>query len=318
MPPIEKEKRMFAAGKGRLVAMGAVVVGAAVALSGCASSNPLTPGDDTPAAGTTLVVGSQDYYSNEIIAEIYSQALEASGYTIDRQFKIGQREVYLPEIESGKIDVFPEYIGSLDQALNKKAPGGTADAVYQDLTSVLPEGLRALKPAEASDQNSWTVTQEFADKYDLTDIASLKNVTEPILVGGNSELETRPYGPKALKEKYGVETAGFKAIEDSGGPLTVKALVDGEIQLANIYTADPNIKSNNLVALDDPDGLFFPDNVAPVVSKKVDKAAEEILNKVDAALTQSDLIELNSQSVGEKKSAKDIAKAWLAKTGIVG
>jgi Periplasmic glycine betaine/choline-binding (lipo)protein of an ABC-type transport system (osmoprotectant binding protein) len=262
-------------------------------------------------------VGSQDYYSNEVIAEIYAQALEDAGYTVQRDFRIGQREVYLPEIEAGKIDVFPEYIGSLDQALNKSAKGGTPDAVYQDLTSVLPEGLKVLKPAEAADQNSWTVTQAFAKKYNLTDIASLKNVTEPIVVGGNSELETRPYGPTALKEKYGIATAGFKAVEDSGGPLTVKALVDNEIQLANIYTADPNIKSNNLVALADPDGLFFPDNVAPVVSKKVDAKAAAVLEAVDAKLSQSVLVELNSQSVNDKKSAKDIAKAWLAETGIV-
>jgi osmoprotectant transport system substrate-binding protein len=264
-----------------------------------------------------LIVGSQDYYSNEVIAEIYAQALEDAGYSVQRDFRIGQREVYLPEIEAGKIDVFPEYIGSLDQALNKSAKGGTPEAVYQDLTSVLPPGLKVLKPAGAADQNSWTVTQAFAKKYNLTDIASLKNVTEPITVGGNSELETRPYGPTALKEKYGISTAGFKAVEDSGGPLTVKALVDNEIQLANIYTADPNIKSNHLVALADPDGLFFPDNVAPVVSKKVDAKAAAVLDKVDAKLSQSVLVELNSQSVNEKKSAKDIAKAWLADTGLV-
>jgi osmoprotectant transport system substrate-binding protein len=307
---------MYTAGKGRLAAIGAVVVGAAVALSGCASSNPLAT-ESSASGGGELVVGSQDYYSNEVIAEIYAQALEDAGYAVQRDFRIGQREVYLPEIEAGKIDVFPEYIGSLDQALNKSAKGGTPDAVYQDLTSVLPEGLKVLKPAAAADQNSWTVTQAFAKKYNLTDIASLKNVTEPIIVGGNSELETRPYGPTALKEKYGITTAGFKAVEDSGGPLTVKALVDNEIQLANIYTADPNIKSNDLVALADPDGLFFPDNVAPVVSKKVDAKAAAVLDKVDAQLSQSVLVELNSQSVNEKKSAKDIAKAWLADTGIV-
>jgi osmoprotectant transport system substrate-binding protein len=307
---------MYTAGKGRLAAIGAVVVGAAVALSGCASSNPLAT-ESSASGGGELVVGSQDYYSNEVIAEIYAQALEDAGYSVQRDFRIGQREVYLPEIEAGKIDVFPEYIGSLDQALNKSAKGGTPDAVFQDLSSVLPEGLKVLKPAAAADQNSWTVTQAFAKKYNLTDIASLKNVTEPIIVGGNSELETRPYGPTALKEKYGITTAGFKAVEDSGGPLTVKALVDNEIQLANIYTADPNIKSNDLVALADPDGLFFPDNVAPVVSKKVDAKAAAVLDKVDAQLSQSVLVELNSQSVNEKKSAKDIAKAWLADTGIV-
>lgn len=312
---------MFTAGKGRLAAIGAVVVGAAIALSGCASSNPLATGGASPAAGGSLIVGSQQYYSNEIVAEIYSQALEAGGYTVDRQFNIGQREVYLPEIEAGKIDVFPEYIGSLLQALDKAAGktavGGTADATYTELQAALPSGLRVLDKAGAADQNSWTVTKAFADKYHLTDIASLKNVTEPITVGGNSELETRPYGPTALKEKYGVATAGFKAVEDSGGPLTVKALVDNEIQLANIYTADPNIKSNHLVALADPDGLFFPDNVAPIVSKKVDAKAADILNKVDAKLSQDTLVELNAQSVNDKKSAAVIAKAWLAKVGIV-
>jgi len=308
---------MFTAGKGRLAVIGAVVVGAALALSGCASSNPLTTGGGGASSKTTLIVGSQQYYSNEIVAEIYSQALEANGFTVDRQFNIGQREVYLPEIEAGKIDVFPEYIGSLLQALDKNAKGGTADEVYSALTAKLPTGLKVLDKAAAADQNSWTVTKAFADKYHLTDIASLKNVTEPIIVGGNSELETRPYGPAALKAKYGITTAGFKAVEDSGGPLTVKALVDNEIQIANIYTADPNIKSNNLVALADPDGLFFPDNLAPVVSKKVDSKAADVLNKVQAKLSQDDLVSMNSESVNEKKSAAVIAKAWLAKVGIV-
>jgi osmoprotectant transport system substrate-binding protein len=307
---------MFTAGKGRLLALSAVVVGAAIALSGCASSDPLATGS-AKASGPTLIVGSQAYYSNEIIAEIYSQALEAGGFKVDRQFNIGQREVYLPEIEAGKIDVFPEYIGTLDQTLNKTAPGGSADEVFQNLESVLPTGLRVLNKAAAADQNSWTVTQAFQKKYNLTDIASLKNVTEPITVGGNAELETRPYGPTALKDKYGITTAGFKTVQDSGGPLTVKALVDNEIQLANIYTADPNIKSNKLYALEDPDHLFFPDNVAPIVSKKVNKSAAAILNKVDAKLSQSDLVDLNSQSVNDQKQTATIAKEWLAKAGIV-
>ncbi len=308
---------MFTAVKGRL-AWGAVVVGAAIALSGCASSDPLDTGSDSGAAGgETLVIGSQAYYSNEIIAEIYSQALEAGGYTVDNQFQIGQREVYLPEIESGNIDVFPEYIGSLLQALEPEATTGTVDEVYAQLESAAPEGLTVLTPADASDQNSWTVTREFAETYDLTDVASLANVTVPITVGGNSELETRPYGPTALKADYGVDIAGFKPVEDSGGPLTVKALVDGDIQLANIYTADPNIKSNDLVALEDPDGIFFPDNVAPVVSDKVDEEARAILDEVSAALTADDLVSLNAQSVNDKMSAADIAEAWLTDKGLI-
>jgi osmoprotectant transport system substrate-binding protein len=262
-------------------------------------------------------VGSQAYYSNEIIAQLYTLALENGGYTVTKDYQIGQREVYLPQLEAGKVDVFPEYIGSLDQALNKSAPGGTEAEVYADLQKSLPSGLKVLDAANAADKNSWTVTDAFAKKYDLTDIASLKNVTEPITVGGNAELETRPYGPTALKDKYGVTIAGFKAVQDSGGPLTVKALVDNDIQLANIYTADPNIKSNNLKALDDPDGLFLPDNVAPVVSKKVDAKATKILNAVQAKLSQADLVDMNAQSVNDKKSSQAIAQAWLKKVGLI-
>ncbi|KFF60659.1 glycine/betaine ABC transporter [Cryobacterium sp. MLB-32] len=307
---------MFTVHRGRLALISVVAVGAVVALAGCASGDPLGGGSGSSADAQTLVVGSQDYYSNEIIAEIYSQALEANGFTVDRSFRIGQREVYLPELKAGGIDVFPEYTGSLLQALKTDAPGGTSDEIYTQLTEALPAGLRALDKAEASDQNSWTVTQAFADRYNLTDIASLTNVTEPITVGGNSELLTRVYGPDALKETYGIETAGFVPIEDGGGPLTVKALVDGDIQLANIYTANPNIESDKLVALSDPDGLFFADNVVPVVSEKVDEKAAAVLNKVSAALAAGDLPSLNAESVNDQKSADVIAAAWLKQANL--
>ena len=295
--------------KGRIAA-GVIAVGAVVALAGCATSDPLDAGSSDSASTDSIVIGSQDYYSSEIIAEIYAQALEANDYTVDRQFRIGQREVYLPEIEAGKIDLFPEYTGSLLQALEPDTTATTSDDVYTALESALPDGLRVLDKSEASDQNSYTVTEAYASENNLTDIASLKNVKTPIVVGGNAELETRPYGPATLKEKYGIDTT-FQSIEDSGGPLTVKALVDNTIQLGNIYTADPNIKSNNLVALTDPDGLFVADNVVPVASTKVDDKAADIINKVSAALTEDDLVELNSQSVNDQKSAEVIAKAWL-------
>ena len=91
----------------------------------------------------------------------------------------------------------------------------------------------------------------------------------------------------------------------------MKALTSGAIELANIYTADPNIATNNLIALTDPDGLFLPDNIAPIVSAKVNDSAKEILNNVSANLTQADFLKLNARSVNEKKSAKVIASEWL-------
>jgi osmoprotectant transport system substrate-binding protein len=305
---------MFTAKKGKLVAVGAVLVGAAIALAGCSSGSPLATKTSGPKAN--LVIGSQSYYEDTTIAEIYAQALENGGYKVTRDFNIGQREVYLAQLKAGKIDVFPEYEGDLTQALDKTAKGGTADETYAELQKALPSNLRPLNKADASDGNSWTVTQAFAKKWSLTDLASLKNVTTPILVGGNSELQTRPYGPQALTTKYGVKFGGFVAVQDSSGPLTVKALVDNQIQLANIYTADPNIKVNKLVALKDPDGLFLPDNIVPIVTKKVDTKAAAIINAVQAKLSQAELLKLNDESVNKKESAAVIATAWLKSVGL--
>jgi len=288
-----------------------VAVGAVVALAGCATGDPLATGSND-SASETLVIGSQDYYSNEIVAEIYAQALEEGGYTVDRQFKIGQREVYLTDIEAGGIDLFPEYTGSLLQALEPDAAGGSADEVYAELAAALPDGLKLLDRADASDQNSWTVAKTFAEKYNLTDIASLATVTEPITVGGNSELESRPYGPTTLTEDYGIAIAGFIPVEDSGGPLTVKALEDGDIQIANVYTASPAFADGAIVALDDPDNLFFPDNIVPVVSDKVDEGAADIINTVSAALSADVLVMLNARSANDQEAADKIATDWLA------
>ena len=307
---------MITAGRGRLVALAAVAVGATVALAGCASGDPLDNGSGEGEGSTeTLVVGSQDYYSNEIIAEVYAQALEENGYTVERDFRIGQREVYIPEIEDGAIDVFPEYTGNLLQYYVPDTEATTSEDVYAELETSLPEGLRVLDQSPATDQDSYNVTKVFSDENGVTSLADLKDVTTPITLGGNSELATRPYGPDGLKEVYGVDVA-FTPIEDSGGPLTLKALVDNQVQMVNIYSADPNIAANDLVTLEDPEGLFLASNVVPVVSEKVTDEIAEIIDTVSEALTAEDLVALNALSVNEQQSADQIAADWLAEKSL--
>lgn len=289
-----------------------------VTLTACGSSDPLdegSSGGDTGGSGETLVVGSQDYYSNEIIAELYAQALEAGGYTVDRQLRIGQREVYMPEIEAGTIDVFPEYTGNLLQYYDADTDATTSDDVYAALGDALPDGLRVLEQSPATDQDSYVVTKAFADEHGLTSIGDLADAGDVVL-GGNSELETRPYGPEGLESVYGVNVS-FTPIEDSGGPLTVKALRDNQVQLVDLYSADPVFAEGDLVTLDDPEGLFLASHVVPVVSDRVDDGAAEIINAVSAALTPADLVALNAQSVNDESPAATIAKDWLEQAGLI-
>ena len=302
----------------------ALAVTAALALAGCSSSDPLAgPSSDadstsqssgateTDSTTATIVVGSQAYYSNEIIAEIYAQALEGDGYTVERRFNIGQRDAYLPEIESGAISLFPEYTGNLLQYLDADTTARSADDVYAALQKALPDNLAVLDQASASDQDSYTVTKKFADKWHLSSIADLANVTGPLTLGGNPELADRPYGPKGLKSVYGIDI-GFKATGDT----TVESLVAGTVNVADVYTSDPRIKTDDLVVLKDPKGMILASNVVPVVSKDVESKVGDVINAVQAKLTPEVLVDMNVQNTVDKKSAADIAKAFLADNGL--
>ncbi|MEN9621415.1 MAG: hypothetical protein RL499_1608, partial [Actinomycetota bacterium] len=135
---------MFTArNKGRL-AMTAAVVGASLALAGCASGDPLAPDTESDAPSESIIIGSQAYYSNEIIAELYAQALEEGGFTVERNYQIGQRDAYIPALEAGEIDLFPEYTGNLLQFWNPDTTATQADEVFAELQTVVPEGLQVL------------------------------------------------------------------------------------------------------------------------------------------------------------------------------
>ena len=296
----------------------AAVAASTLALAACGSAESVGGNTSTGSSengSTTLVVGSQDYYSNEILAEAYAQALEGAGFTVDRQLRIGQREVYMPELEAGAIDVFPEYTGNLLQYLDADATARSTDEVYSALQTALPSGLRALEQAPATDQDSYVVTTDFATAHSLTSIGDLANAGT-LTLGGNSELRTRPYGPTGLSQTYGV-TVGFTPIEDSGGPLTVKALKDGDIQLANIYSSDPALADGTLKVLDDPKGLFLASHVVPLASSRVGDDATAVINRVSEALDAQDLIEMNRASTMEQKSASQIAREWLLSEGLL-
>jgi osmoprotectant transport system substrate-binding protein len=292
----------------------AVGAAALLALAGCASSSPLDSGEPAGDGGSDgpIVVGSQAYPSNEIIAEIYAQALEAAGFDVETKLSIGQRDAYIPLLEDGEVNLFPEYSGNLLQFFDPETEARTSDDVYAALPDALPEGLAVLDQSEATDQDSYTVTAAFAEENDLTTIADLANVTVPLTLGGNAELEQRPYGPTGLLETYGVQVA-FSATGDT----TVEDLLAGTVNIANVYTADPRIETEDLVVLEDPEGLFLASNVVPVVSADFPEDAADVINKISAALTPEGLVALNVKNTVDQESASDIAAEWLEENDLL-
>lgn len=296
------------------VTVGIAIV-AALSLAGCASdSNPLDKpsADSSDTGGDTIVVGSQAYYSNEIIAEIYAQGLENAGFTVERTFNIGQRDAYMPEVESGNIDVFPEYTGNLLEYLDKEATATSPDDVYAALKDALPDGLTALQYADASDQDTYTVLTSFADENELTSIADLSKLSEPATIGAAPEFEQRPYGPAGAKEAYGIDLT-FSAT----GQGTLEALLAGTVQVADIYSADPAFQTEDIVALEDPENMILASNVVPLVSSDIADEVSEVIDAISAELSAEDLVAMNVQSTLDQKSSADIAEAWLKDKGLI-
>ncbi|MFJ4045833.1 ABC transporter substrate-binding protein [Microbacterium sp. NPDC089987] len=292
-----------------------IAIVAALSLASCASdSNPLDKpsADSGDKGGDTIVVGSQAYYSNEIIAEIYAQGLEEAGFTVDRKFNIGQRDAYMPEVESGSIDVFPEYTGNLLEYLDKEATATSPDDVYAALKDALPDGLTVLQFADASDQDTYTVLKSFADENDLTSIADLSKLSEPATIGAAPEFEQRPYGPAGAKDAYGIDLE-FSAT----GQGTLDALLAGTVQVADIYSADPAFQTEDIVALDDPENMILASNVVPLVSSDIADDVSEVIDSISAELSAENLVAMNVQSTVDQKSSADIAKAWLKDKGLI-
>ncbi|GEP46593.1 ABC transporter substrate-binding protein [Microbacterium saccharophilum] len=303
---------MFTARKKRVLGIATFALTASLALAGCGTSDPLAEETTSPGGETdAIVIGSQAYYSNEIVAEIYAQALEGAGFEVERSFNIGQRDAYLPSLESGEVDLFPEYSGNLLQFYDPETEARSPEDVYSALVDALPEGLTVLEQSTASDQDSYTVTEAFAEENDLTTIADLADVSVPLTLGGPPELAERPYGPEGLKATYGVDVA-FEATGDT----TVEELVAGTVNVANVFTADPRIETQKLRVLEDPEALFLASNVVPLVNADIAEEIADVINAVSAALTPEGLVSLNVQSQVDEKSPEDIASAWLAENGL--
>ncbi|UFU04121.1 ABC transporter substrate-binding protein [Ruania suaedae] len=297
---------------------GVATVSAAALLAACGgNSDPLdTSGEeDGGSDSSAVVVGSQAYYSNEIIAEIYAQALEEAGMDVERQFQIGQRDRYLEALEADEIDLIPEYSGNLLQFYETETEARSPEDVASALPDALPDGLAVLNRAEAQDADSYNVTAEFSEENGITSLTDLSGYEGTITLGGNAELESRPYGPPGLSEFYGVDV-DFVAIGDSGGPLTKDAIRNGDITMGDIYTADPDLASGDFVTLEDPESMILAQNVVPLLDAELAEDLAEVLDPISAVLTTEDLITMNARSVEEQLDSATIASEWLAENGL--
>ncbi len=289
------------------------------AACGSGGDNPLSTGSSSSSGSggaSSITVGSADFPESQLLAEIYAGALQAKGVTVNKKLNIGAREAYIPALQDGSIDLIPEYTGVLTQYFNKNAKATDSDGVYAELKAALPDKLEVLDKSAAEDKDAVVMTKKKADELGVKSIADLQGKAKDLVLGGPPEWKTRPTGVPGLKKVYGLEFKSFRAL-DAGGPLTVAALKNGQIQAGNLFTTDPNIAKNDFVVLDDPKHLFAAQNVVPLITKsKDDDTVSNALNAVSAKLDTETLAALLTEVVVDKKDASAVAKEFLTKNGL--
>jgi osmoprotectant transport system substrate-binding protein len=300
----------------------AALASAAIVLAACGGGgDPLSSGSGAtsaaPAASDTIIVGSGNFVESQILAEIYAGALTAKGVTVEKRLNIGSREAYIPGLQDGSIDLIPEYTGVLLQYFDKAATATEPDAVYSALQTVLPGNLAVLERSSAENKDAVVVTRETATRLNVRSIEDLAPHCPQLVFGGAPEFQTRPDGIPGLQATYNCTFKEFRAL-DPGGPLTVAALKNGDVQAANLFTTQSAIAANDFVVLEDPKNNFAAQNVVPLINEaKATDAVTSTLNDISARLTTEGLTQLNLEADAEAKpSPETVAKNWLSQNGL--
>jgi osmoprotectant transport system substrate-binding protein len=307
------------------VSLVALLIAVATAFTGCGtqgdplsdtSAGPSGAASGDAAQNAEIVVGSANFTENQLLAEMYSQAMQAKGVKASTHLDIGARAIYMEALKDGSISVIPEYTGNLLQFLDPKTTATTEREVNEQLPKAAEaQGLAVLETTQAVDQDVYVVTPELARQYGLKTLADLAKVPD-LIVGGPTELQERPYGPQGLEGMYDVKVAEFKSYDSPA--IKVKDLQDGKIHVADFFTTDSAISDNGFVMLEDPQTMILPQNVVPLVRSDVtdNQAAVDAMNAVGAQLTTADLTALIRKVDVDHQAVDVVAKEWLTAKGL--
>jgi osmoprotectant transport system substrate-binding protein len=292
-----------------------VLLAACLSLAACTPSGPgRTPQNPGGAKGIIVVGVSGAFTENRLVAEMYAQVLERAGYTVERQFDFPSREISQNALESGQIDLTPEYLSSLLLYLdpNAQASNDPAAVAGQDRERLQPSGITLLTPSRANDTNEFVANAETARRFHLTTMSSLAPVAGRLVFGGSPECPQRPLCLLGLQRAYGILFDDFTPL-DAGGPKTIAALKDDQVQIGLLFSTDPSIARDGFVPLVDDRHLQNAENITPVIrSDKLNDEIRGLLDAVSARLTTQNVTALIGKVVLDGQGVKQAATEFLA------
>lgn len=291
---------------------------AATLLTACGGGgDPLSEDSGDKPAQETIAVGSANFPEAILLGELYAQALQANGVQVEKKLNIGSREVYIPAVQDGSVDLVPEYTGNLLLHFDKEAQETEAEPVEAALRKALPDDLITLDKSQAVDEDAIVVSKKTAERYNLKTIEDLKPIAGELVVGGSPEFRERKAGLQGLEEVYGLQFKEYKTL-DSAGPITVEALKSGEVDVSQLFTTQSAITANDFVVLEDTKHIYIAQNIVPLIREsKASDQVTSVLNEISAALTTENVTELVYRIEVDHENPDAVAKDFLTKQGLI-
>ncbi|MEU2623996.1 ABC transporter substrate-binding protein [Streptomyces sp. NPDC007157] len=279
-----------------------------------------------PGDSRQLTIGSAGFTESDLLAQMYAQLLNQAGYRTSL-ITVANREIYEPALESGQIDVVPEYAATFADWLNAKANGPDAPPVGSpDLDATMkalrrlatPRGLTVLDPGRAVDQNAFAVTAAYAREHHLKTLSDLGASGLKVRLAAGDECVQRPYCEPGLKKVYGIDITGVDP-KGVGTTQAKRAVQSGQDQMVLTTTTDATLGQFGLVLLADDKHLQNADYVVPVVNRARagSEGVTKALGKLNDVLTTADLAAMNQQVDSWRRLAQDVARTYLRDKGLV-
>ena len=274
------------------------------------------PGEGKP----PVTIGTKDFPEEFILGELYAQALEAKGYKVNLKKNIGSTEIIDTALTSHEIDAYPEYLGvTVAVVAGVNEPSESAEDTYNQAKEFYEgRGQTISEQTPFFDVDAIGTTKEFADENGLTTVADLKKL-KSFTVGARPEFKDRFQGLRGMREVYGLTNAKFVQLAQG---ITYQALDDGSVDTINVFSTDAQLASGKYVVLEDPEGVFGYQNVALVIDQgKLEELGGDefmdIINQVNALLTNDAIIAMNKAVVTDKQAEADVAREFLTANGLL-
>jgi osmoprotectant transport system substrate-binding protein len=301
----------------------------ALALAGCgAGSTAATSNSDTttttpvlPGAGRPEVtIGDKNYTEQFLLGELYYQALQAQGFSVQLNRNIGPTEVTLQALQSNQLGLYPEYLSTWDSSVAgyQRTFKTRREAYRAGQRYAVAHGMKLLDPTPFSDTDAIGTTVSYAQHNHLRTIGDLWKVAPTLTLGVPPQFEENPLGLPALEQAYGFIPTTVKALEIGG---QYQALDQDSVQAADVSTTDGELTTGNYTLLGDPKGVLGVGNVVPVVSTHVldaeGPAFAATINEVSSLLTLGVMRELNAAVDVSGQDPAVVAKRFLVDHGLV-